>query len=85
MPKDFPLRMRLSSHSSLLQVGDKVIVNEWRRVWDEALNHGSKETKLSQNLFKVLRRPLFGDRSCKLCSVSISESSYVNHIYIHGS
>ena len=69
------------SHSSLLQVGDKVIVNEWRGVWDEALNHGSKGTKLSQNLFKVLCRPLFGDRSCKLCSVSISESSYANHIY----
>ena len=47
----------------------------------EALNHGSKGTKLSQNLFKVLCRPLFGDRSCKLCSVSISESSYANHIY----
>ena len=73
------------SHSSLLQVSDKLIINEWCGVWDEALNLGTKGTKLSQNLFKALCRPLFGDRSCKLCSVSITEPSYANHICtVHG-
>ena len=65
------------SHSSLLQVSDKLIINEWCGVWDEALNLGTKGTKLSQNLFKALCRPLFGDRSCKLCSVSITEPYHI--------
>ena len=68
------------SHCSLSQVSDELIVNEWCGVWDEALNFGTKGTKLSQNLFKALCKPLFGDRSCKLCSALISESSYANHL-----
>ena len=66
-------------HSSLLQVSDKLVVNEWRGVWDEALNHGTKGTKLSQNLFRTLTRPLFGDKLCNLCSASITGQPMLNN------
>ena len=71
--------LRARSHSSLSLVSDTMIVNEWLGVWDEALNHGTKGTKLSQCLLKVLCKPLFGDRLCELCSCSIIETSYADH------
>ena len=68
------------SHPSLLQVSNKSIVNEWCGVWDEALNFGTKGTKLSQSLFKTLCKPLFGNKLCKICSTPISEYTYIDHI-----
>ena len=36
-------------------------------MWDEALEHGIRGTKLMQHLFNALSRPVFGDRICPHC------------------
>ena len=64
---------RARSHSSLLQVSDKLVVNEWHGVWDEALNQ-------ELNFTKSLTRPLLDDNLCNLCSASITETTYAEHL-----
>ena len=45
------------SHSSLSYISGAEVVDEWYSVWDEALNHGTKGTKVAQNIFRLLCRP----------------------------
>ena len=68
------------SHPSLSYISGDEVVDEWYGVWDEALNHGTKGTKVAQNIFRSLCRPLFGDKQCSLCCHTITEPTYVDHV-----
>ena len=41
------------SHSSLSYISGAEVVDEWYSVWDEALNHGTKGTRVAQNIFRL--------------------------------
>ena len=64
--------MKAKSHQSLKYItcSDSVAAS-WCSLWDHALDHGTKGTKLLQILFSSLCQPLFSDRHCHLCENSI--------------
>ena len=70
------------AHSSLNHITcSDVVSSNWCRVWDTALDHGVKGTRLVQLLFRSLCRPTFGDRLCPHCSSAIPiDQSYFEHL-----
>ena len=70
------------AHSSLNHITcSDVVSSNWYRVWDTALDHGVKGTRLVQLLFRSLCRPTFGDRLCPHCSSAIPiDQSYFEHL-----
>ena len=53
----------------------------WLRVWEAARDKGSFWTKISQSFYKLLTKPLFGERNCHRCDSPIPEdSSFFNHL-----
>ena len=68
------------SHPSLTYISDESVVNEWCNVWNEALEYGTKGTKTGQNIFRILCRPVFGDRMCPHCSSPITEQMFADHM-----
>ena len=70
------------SHPSLTYISDESVVNEWCNVWNEDLEYGTKGTKTGQNIFRILCRPVFGDRMCPHCLSPITEQ--INVCRSHG-
>ena len=68
------------SHPSLTYISDESVVNEWCNVWNEALEYGTKGTKTGQSIFRILCRPVFGDRMCSHCSSPITEQMFADHM-----
>ena len=53
----------------------------WLRVWEAARDKGPYWTKISQSFYKLLTKPLFGERICQLCDSYISEhTSFFCHL-----
>ena len=74
------IRMTLS-HPSLKFVQDPKLVDDWCNLWNPALDFGTRGTKVAQVLFKILTRPIFGEKICPLCSSSItSEPTFFDHL-----
>ena len=71
------------AHSSLNHITcSDVVSSNWCRVWDTALDHGVKGTRLVQLLFRSLCRPTFGDHLCPHCSSTIPiDQSYFEHLF----
>jgi hypothetical protein len=65
-------------HQSLRYIvcSDSVAAN-WCRLWDQALDLGTKGTKLTQNLFYSLCQPIFADRQCHYCENRIPSGENV--------
>ena len=62
------------AHSSLNHITcSDVVSSNWCRVWNTALDHGVKGTRLVQLLFRSLCRPTFGDRLCPHCSSAMNQ------------
>ena len=59
--KDWKLTLSLaSSHPSLAVVtSSRSVASSWNSFWDEALEYGVRGTRLMQNLFNSLSRPIF--------------------------
>ena len=67
------------SHSSLNVVNASVsIASSWNCYWGEALEYGIRGTKLIQNLYCCLSRPVFRERKCLLCSIHIVQGTIVS-------
>ena len=45
----------------------------WLRVWEAARDRGLFWTKISQTFYKLLTKPLFGERNCHKCDSCIPE------------
>ena len=53
----------------------------WLRVWEAARDKGSYWTNISQFFYRLLTRPLFGDRICMVCESGIQEdTSFFSHL-----
>ena len=70
------------THSSLVHVTQPEIVNEWVEVWDAALDAGVKGTRIAQAVFRVMSRPVYGDKKCCYCNNTILEPSFIQHLSI---
>ena len=46
----------------------------WLRVWEAARDRGPYWSYIAQSFYRILTRPLFGDRSCATCGSHIPES-----------
>ena len=74
-----------NSHPSLSCVLSHQIENEWCNVWNCALDYGPHGTKLAQTIFKILTKPVFGDKICPHCSIAIQQQSFSAHLHTdHG-
>ena len=63
-----------SKHQSVSQASE---IN-WLRVWEAARDKGPYWTKISQTFYKLLTKPLFGERICQLCDSYIPEHTLVS-------
>ena len=53
----------------------------WLRVWEAARDKGPYWTNVAQSFYRILTRPLFGDRVCNKCDSVIQEdTSYFSHL-----
>lgn len=69
-------------HPSLSLVCRADIVDKWNNLWNCALDSGPTGTKLAQTVFKILSRPLFGDRLCPYCTNVIDVQTFPDHLSI---
>ena len=69
-----------SLHPSLTHICSSTLVNEWMLLWDQALDYGPIGTRISQTIFKILSKPMFGDNICCYCSENIPELSFIDHL-----
>ena len=68
-------------HQSTRHISDPRITSSWCKLWDLALDHGVRGTRLIQHLLRVMCRPVFGKRECPICNNFIHEStSYFEHV-----
>ena len=58
------------------------IVNECVEVWDAALDAGVKGTRIAQAVFRVMSRPVYGDKKFCYCNKTILEPSFIQHLSI---
>ena len=53
----------------------------WLRLWEAARDKGPYWTNIAQSFYRLLTRPLFGDRVCDKCESIITEDiSYFTHL-----
>ena len=69
-----------SLHPSLTHICSSMLVNEWMLLSDQALDYGPIGTVISQTIFKILSKPMFGDNICCYSSENIPELSFVDHL-----
>ena len=68
-------------HQSTKHISDPRIASSWCKLWDLALDHGVRGTRLIQHLLRVMCRPVFGKPECPICNNFIHEStSYFEHV-----
>jgi hypothetical protein len=68
-------------HQSTKHIADPRIASSWCKLWDIALDHGVRGTRLTQHLLSVMCRPVFGKRECPICNNIIHQStSYFEHV-----
>ena len=70
-----------NNHQHLSTIHSEI---SWLKIWDTALDHGVRGSRAALCVFNTLSRPLFGDRLCPRCEVSIAEdSTYLEHLSFH--
>ena len=53
----------------------------WLRIWEAARDRGLFWTKITQSYFKLMTKPLFGERICNKCESPIPEDiSFFSHL-----
>ena len=53
----------------------------WLRIWETARDRGLFWTKITQSFFKLMTKPLFGERTCNKCESPIPEDiSFFRHL-----
>ena len=73
-------RLRLEEASKHQSVSLASEIN-WLRVWEAARDKGPFWTNIAQTFYKLLTRPLFGERFCHKCDASIQEDiSFFSHL-----
>ena len=78
--KDFRAKC-CNNHQSLKHLSTIHSEISWLKIWDTALDHGVRGSRAALCVFNTLSRPLFGDRLCPHCEVSIAENStYLEHL-----
>ena len=69
-----------SQHLCTKFVAEVARSSSWRRLWDLALDKGTKGTTIMQLLFKELSRPKFGDNCCNVCNApTVSDRNCFEH------
>ena len=72
---------RAKCRQSSKHISDPRIAASWCRFWDLALDQGVRGTHLFQNLFRIMCRPLFGERECFICKNTIHPgSTFFEHV-----
>ena len=71
-------------HESLKYVViSEQVAASWCSVWDLALDHGTRGTKLTQSLFANLCQPLLKDRICHVCENRIPlNKNFFDHLCV---
>ena len=68
----------VSEHRSLSLLSDAI---SWPKLWDIAQDFGFPGTKSIHEIYKMLTRPTFGDRSCPYCESAVPEDSlFAEHV-----
>ena len=81
LPLDWDLTCQAAnSHPSLSCVLSYQLEDEWCNVWNCALDYGPRGTKLAQTTYKLLTKPVFGDKICSYCSITIQQQSFTAHL-----
>ena len=53
----------------------------WLYIWDAVRDRGPYWSRITQSFFKILTRPLFGNRQCYVCSTEIPiNTTYFEHL-----
>ena len=68
------------SHPSLTYICNPALVGDWCNLWNTALDFGTRGTKVAQGIFRVLSKPVFGEKICPFCQSLISESTFTDHL-----
>ena len=68
----------VSEHRSLSLLSDSI---SWPKLWDTARDFGTQGVRSIREVFKLLTRPTFGDRSCPYGTHAIPEDSlFAEHV-----
>lgn len=55
----------------------------WKRIWDDALNHGPSVIKGLKNLVRVITYPSYSLARCPLCDTqNLEQSTLTDHIIV---
>lgn len=72
------LLQKASRYPFIIQIAKKV---GWKRLWDEALDHGPSVIKSLKNLIRVITYPDHSSAMCPLCDMQILEQpSLIDHV-----
>ena len=56
----------------------------WKKLWDNALDHGPPVIKSTKNLVRVITYPEYSSRKCPLCDAeNLDEPTVVEHVITH--
>ena len=69
-----------STHQSLKHLSAIHSEVSWLRIWDVALDYGTRGSKSALSLFRTLSHPLFG---CPRCETPITDTTYIEHLIHH--
>ena len=80
--RDWELVLEMAKcHQSTRHISDPRIASSWCKLWDLALDHGVRGTRLIQTLLRTMSRPVFGKRECPICNCHIHEISHTLSTY----
>ena len=72
-------------HESLKHLSTLYSELSWLKIrfWDMALEYGIRGTKAALCLYGTLSQPLFGDRLCPRCGISVTAGlTYIQHLCV---
>lgn len=69
---------KASKYPSLIQIAEGV---GWKRLWDEAIDHGPSVIKGLKNLLRVITYPDYSSAICPLCDTrTLDNPSLIDHV-----
>ena len=74
------LLLKAEAHTAASIIGVISSQSSWLKIWDEALNHGSKGTNTIQKIIRILAHPDSDNMHCFICGQLI-ETTFLTHCY----
>ena len=81
LEQDWAITLEVAKQNQSLRHIILSVATSWYRIWDQALDLGTKGTKLTQNLFYSFCQPIFAERQCHYCDNRIpSGENFFDHL-----